>query len=200
MKSRPLSLPASWSAAALAALLALTAPAQPCSDHEDPAVGRDRLAENYPGALALLPVVASARREKLLPPANPMATLWTDKFPLQRHIRAVQKFEDVLNRAAGGGAPITFSMVMFEPMLWTRYAAADGQTKATIHTEGALPGELVLVSAEDVIGAIGDGRWSIGEAHAAGLLGLHGKPAEVKRFLALYGTAHNEQRAALANP
>jgi hypothetical protein len=186
--------------AALAALLVLTGAALSCSDHEDPAVGRDRLAANYSGALDILPVVASARRDKLLPPANPMAALWADKFPLQRHIRAVQKFEDILNRAAGGGAPVVFSMVMFEPMLWTRYAAIDGQTKAAIHTEGAAPGELVLVSAEDVIVAIGDGRWTIGEAHAAGLLGLHGNAAQAERFLALYGGASSAQRAALEPP
>jgi hypothetical protein len=184
--------------AALAALFMLTGSALPCSDHEDPAVGRDRLAANYPGALDILPLVAAARRDKLLPPANPMAALWADRFPLQRHIRSVQKFEDALNLAARGSAALTFSLVMFEPMLWTRYAAADGHAKATIHTEGAEPGELVLVSAEDVIGAIGDGRWSLGEAHAAGLLGLHGTAADVKQFLALYGGARGERAAALA--
>lgn len=186
--------------AVLAALLLLSGTALPCSDHEDPAVGRDRLAANYPGALDILPIVATARQERLLPPANPMATLWSDKFPLQRHVRAVQKFEDALNLAAQGGAAVDFSMVMIEPMLWTRYAPADGRAKATIHTEGAEPGELVLVSAEDVINAIGSGRWSIGEAHTAGLLGLHGKPADVARFLALYGEARGIRAAALTSP
>jgi hypothetical protein len=181
--------------ATLAALLLLSATALPCSDHEDPAVGRDRLAAIYPGALDILPAVAAARRERLLPPANPMATLWTEKFPLQRHIRAVEKFETALNPAAIG-APITFSLVMIEPMLWTRYAPADGRAKATIHTERAEPGELVLVSAEDVISAIGDGRWSIGEAHAAGLLGLHASPEQVAAFLALYGNNRSPAHAA----
>jgi hypothetical protein len=186
----------SWLAAALIALLALSGTALACSDHEDPAVGRDRLAANYPGALDILPIVASARRERLLPPANPMATLWSDKFPLQRHIRAVQKFEEALNLAAQEGAPIGFSMVMVEPMLWTRYVPADGRAEATVHTEGAEPGELVLVSAEDVINAIGNGRWSIGEAHAAGLLGLHGSPEQVAAFLARYGNNRSPARAA----
>jgi hypothetical protein len=195
MKRSPLA-----SLAAAAVLLSLTGSALPCSDHEDPAVGRDRLAVNYPGALDILPVVASARRDKLLPPANPMATLWTDKFPLQRHVRAVQKFEVALNSAGQGDAPIVFSMVMIEPMLWTRFAPVDGRAKAAIHTEGAAPGELVLVSAEDVINAIGDGRWSVGEAHAAGLLGLHGTPAEVTQFLARYGNARGAGRAATSVP
>jgi hypothetical protein len=185
---------------ALAALLLLSGTALPCSDHEDPAVGRDRLAANYSGALDILPIVAAARRERLLPPANPMATLWSDKFPLQRHVRAVQKFEEALNLAAQGRAPIAFSMVMIEPMLWTRYAPADDRAKATIHTEGAEPGELVLVSAEDVINAIGNGRWSIGEAHAAGLLGLHGNPTAVTQFLDLYGDARGVRAAALVTP
>jgi len=181
---------------ALAALLLLSGTALACSDHEDPAVGRDRLAANYPGALDILPAVAAARREKLLPPPNPMAALWADKFPLQRHVRAVEKFEIALNQARHAGTPIAFSMVMIEPMLWTRYAPADGTVQATIHTAGAGPGELVLVSAEDVIGAIGDGRWSIGEAHAAGLLGLHGSPQQVAAFLGLYGTNRSPPRAA----
>lgn len=185
---------------ALAALLLLGGTALPCSDHEDPAVGRDRLAANYRGALDILPIVASARRERLLPPANPMATLWSDKFPLQRHIRAVQKFEDALNAAANGLAPLAFSMVMIEPMLWTRYAPADGRAKATIHSEGAEPGELVLVSAEDVINAIGDGRWSLKEAHAAGLLGLHGSPEQVAAFIAVYGNNRSPARAASVSP
>jgi hypothetical protein len=181
---------------ALAALLLLSGPALPCSDHEDPAVGRDRLAANYPGALDILPIIASARRERLLPPANPMATLWSDKFPLQRHVRAVQKFEEALNLAAQGGAPVGFSMVMIEPMLWTRYAPADGRAKASVHTEGAEPGELVVVSAEDVINAIGNGRWSIGEAHAAGLLGLHGSAEQVAAFIAVYGNNRSPARSA----
>src|SRR5215212_8436591 len=114
--------------------LLLSGTALACSDHEDPAVGRDRLAANYPGALDILPVVASARREKLLPPPNPMAALWADKFPLQRHIRAVEKFEIALNLAGHPGAAVGFSMVMIEPMLWTRYAPADGRVKGTVHT------------------------------------------------------------------
>jgi hypothetical protein len=190
----------SWPGAALIALLALSGTALACSDHEDPAVGRDRLAANYPGALDILPAVAAARRERLLPPANPMATLWTDKFPLQRHIRAVEKFQDALNLAARGGAPIAFSMVMIEPMLWTRYAPAEGRAQAIVHTERAEPGELVLVSAEDVISAIGDGRWNIGEAHAAGWLGLHGSPEQVAAFLAFYGNNRSPRAATLVSP
>jgi hypothetical protein len=182
--------------AALAALLLLTGTALPCSDHEDPAVGRDRLAANYPGALDILPAVGAARRERVLPPANPMAALWADKFPLPRHLRAVEKFEKALNLAARGGAPIAFSMVMIEPMLWNRYAPTEGRAKAAVHTERAEPGELVLLSAEDVIGAIGDGRWSIGEAHAAGWLGLHGSPEQVAAFLARYGNNRSPARAA----
>jgi hypothetical protein len=185
---------------ALAALFMLTGAALPCSDHEDPAVGRDRLAANYPGALDILPVVAAARRERLLPPANPMAALWSDKFPLQRHIRAVQKFEDALTMAGRGGASTTFSMVMIEPMLWTRYTVTDGRADATFHSDTAQADELVLVSAEDVIGAIGDGRWSIGEAHAAGFIGLHGKADDVRQFLALYGGARGERAASVVSP
>ena len=184
--------------ALLGTLLMVGAAADACSDHEDPAVGRDRLAENYTGALDILPKIAAARREKLLPPANPMAALWADKFPLPRHRRAIEEFEQALNSAGQGRAALTFSMVMIEPMLWTRYTAADGRITATIHTEGAPPGELVLVSAEDVIGAIGEGRWSIAQAHAAGLLGLHGKNEDVQLFLASYGGRTN--RAMSVSP
>ena len=40
---------------------------------------------------------------------------------------------------------------MIEPMLWTRYSAAGGEVKATIHTEGPQAGELVFVSAEAAV-------------------------------------------------
>lgn len=181
--------------AAAVVLIAVVNPAQSCSDHEDPAVGRDRLAENYPGALDILPIIASARREQLLPPANPMAALWVDRFPLRRHVHAVQQFEDTLNQAAGGAAPIAFSMVMLEPMIWTRYETANGRIKAAVHTEGAHPGDLVMVAPEDVIAAISNGRWNIREAYGAGLLGLHGKPKEIQRFLARYGLAGDNVNA-----
>jgi hypothetical protein len=185
---------------ALAALLLLTGSALACSDHEDPAVARDRLAANYPGALDILPVVAAARREKLLPPANPMAALFVDKFPLPRHIREIQRLETALNAAAGHGAPLVFSLVMVEPMLWTRFAGDDSQIKAEIHTNGPHLGELVVIAAEDVIAVIGDGRLSIGAAHTAGLLGLHGNAAEGAKFLSLYGGARSTPRASLSNP
>ena len=183
-------------AGSLAGLLVATGMALSCSDHEDPAVGRDRLAETYVGALDILPVVAAARRQKQLPPANPMAGLWTDRFPLQRHIRAIERFESLLNTSAHGRQPLTFAMVRYEPMLWTRYSGSDGRSKATIHTEGAETGELVLITAEDVVAIINDGRSSINEAFASGLLRLHGSAADVKLFIELYGEARGGTTSA----
>jgi hypothetical protein len=189
-----------WPVAALAALLMLTSSALPCSDHEDPAMGRDRLAANYPGALEILPTVVAARREKLLPPANPMAALFVDKFPLQRHIRLLEHFEGAVNAAAGGAASISFSLVLIEPMLWSRYAPAGGSLRATVHTDGADPGELVVIAPEDVIVIIGDGKLTLAQAQARGLVGIHGDPAQVAQFLSLYGNAGGDRRAALENP
>ncbi len=161
---------------ACSTLLVLAGAARACPDHEDPAVGRDRLAAHYPGALDVLPAIAAARREKLLPAANPLAAMFADRFPLQRHLRLIEHFEQRVNGAPDG----VFSLVLIEPMLWTRFAPGTGPE---IHSPGPHPGELVVVSGEDVIGAIGEGRLSIAQAHGRGLLGLHGEPAQVAWFL-----------------
>ncbi len=87
---------------------------------------------------------------------------------------------------SGETRPPAFSLLLIEPMLWTRFVAEDGDLRAQVHTSGPQAGDLVLISGEDVIREVTRNRLTIGEAHRRGLVRLYGTEEQVALFLTLY--------------
>ena len=89
----------------------------------------------------------------------------------------------------------TFSLLLIEPMLWTRFVSDGGDVRAQVHVSGPQAGDLVAISGEEVIREIAKNRLSIGEAYRRGLIRLYGTEEQVRSFLIRYdqvGSVHSD--------
>jgi hypothetical protein len=84
-----------------------------------------------------------------------------------------------------GEAP-SFSVVLLQPVLWSRFEAGAGGLRLRVHEPGPGDGDAVLVTDAAVLAALADGRIDMPQARELGLLRLYGAPAkvhEVERLL-----------------
>ena len=81
---------------------------------------------------------------------------------------------------------MTFSLLLIESMLWTRFASDGSGLQSQVHISQPQAGDLVLISGEDVIREITNSRLFVGEAYRLGLVRLYGTEEQVRQFLALY--------------
>src|SRR5262245_8710960 len=96
----------------------------------------ERVALNivYPEAMHVLGAVSGAQIEKRLPIAAA-----PDLFGYQRTVKALER---LAKRLVPGGPQLSFSLVLIEPMLWTRFDVGDS-VEMQVHVSAPEPGELV---------------------------------------------------------
>jgi hypothetical protein len=134
----------------------------------------------YPNAMHVLGAISTAQIEKRLPMPVFQAAVTPDLFAYQRTVKVLERWARQLTR---GGPPLSFSLVLIEPMLWTHFDLGDSVTMQA-DVSAPEPGELVVVSGDGVIAEIANGHLSITEARRLGLLRLYGSDAQIARFLA----------------
>lgn len=166
-----------------------------CGFHDDVTLMRGMLNWVYPDALHVVGAMATAVAEERLPrsSAEPVAD------PFGMRYRALASMLDRLRDELGAAAePLSspFSLLLVEPMLWTRFHSDDGELRAQVHATGPRPGDLVIVSGSRVVQALVDGRLAMAEAHRLGLVRLYGADGQQARFLAAFGHVGSERREA----
>ena len=191
---------------ALAAVLLALPPAptsHACGYHDDVSIARGALNWTYPDALHVIGAISVATVSKRLsPPEGPASDPFGARY--RATVRALERFAGLLG-ASTHEAPLSFSLVLIEPMLWTQFEANREGLRAQPHAAGPRPDELVVVTGQDVIHAIAGGTLGIGEAHALGLIRLYGTPTQTSRFRAAVATVqdktlHIGARAARLEP
>jgi hypothetical protein len=158
-----------------------------CGYHDDVSMARGLLNWVYPGALHVLGAVSTAVAERRLPPPN-LQTADLNLFGsgYRMTVKPLERFAEVLSAAAERPVPFSYSLVLVEPMLWTRFEAHLGELRTQIHVSGPHPGDLVLISGQAVIAEIANGRLDMGEAHRLGLVRMYGSEEQRAHFLATY--------------
>ncbi|OAI40889.1 hypothetical protein AYO41_01820 [Verrucomicrobia bacterium SCGC AG-212-E04] len=149
---------------------------------DETTVRRFALDYEYPDALQVLGAVSDARVNGRLDRA-----LWINVATLSPDER-----QAVMLRIRGGlwklrarlanGAPAhppPLSIVLLQPMLWSRIAFEDESLKLTVHIDRPAPGDVVVVTEEAVLAAINSGALSAGDADASGLMRFYGGAPEV---------------------
>jgi hypothetical protein len=185
-----------WVAGLTVLLLALSPTGgRSCGYHDDVSIARGVLNWTYPDALHVIGAISAAVAQKQL-------TYHGDErvapgfFGLQYHatVKALGQFADSL-RAAPRGSLSSVSLVLIEPMLWTRFEMAADELHTRFHVQGPEPGDLVLVSGQDVIRALASRQMTIAEAYNLGLIRLYGTEKQSAAFLGTFKEVRGEDRS-----
>jgi hypothetical protein len=177
--------------AAAALLLCCSAVGMPsrapaCGYHDDVSLARGVLNWTYPDALHVVGAISIAVAEKRLP-AGATARGGPSLFGYHATVGVIERYRRQLHERAGETPVPAFSLLLIEPMLWTRFVPDQGDLLTRVHVSAPEAGELVIISGEEVIRAISDGALTLGEAYRAGLLRLYGTAQQVRAFLTIYG-------------
>ncbi|CAN7628454.1 hypothetical protein [Mesorhizobium caraganae] len=108
---------------------------------------------------------------------------------------ALEQFGAMLRAASPGPAQPSVSLVVVEPMLWTRFDQGPDGMRTTVHISGAQPGDLVLVSGEAVVTEIAARRLTFGQAVERGVVRLYGTAPQIAQFLRNYSDVGASDRA-----
>ena len=138
------------------------------------------VASIHPGALDLAAALQAnagsiEAHSASAPPASMLA--------YHHMVKQIERFRDLLEGT--GKRPVaTFSLVLVDAALWSRFAPEPTGLALTLHTAGPDRGEPVVLTSGAVIRSILDGRLSIDEALTRGIVRVE---AEIDQKLALFG-------------
>jgi hypothetical protein len=156
-----------------------------CGYHDNVSLARGLLNWVYPDALHVVGAISAAVAERRLPAATPVSGA-LGSLGYHGAVRALGQHAQQLQMSSGGTPPAAFSLLLIEPMLWTRFVPERADLHAQVHVAGPQEGDLVLISGEAVIREITRNRLTIGDAHRQGLIRLYGTEQQVALFLTLY--------------
>jgi hypothetical protein len=141
----------------------------------------------YPDSLYVVGAISREVAAGRLPLANFDQTgpdLFGHRFKLTA--TALEQFGDMLRAASPGPSQASVSLVVVEPMLWTRFDQGPDGLRTTVHVSGAQPGDLVIVAGEAVIAEIAARRLTFAQAVERGVVRLYGTAPQIAQFLLSY--------------
>jgi len=149
---------------------------------DDVVLLRSALNVAYPQALNVLGAVSSARRSGRIDrwrgldePTSP-----NERRDERARIEAsLGQLRARLAAATPAGAP-ALSIVLVEPMLWSRLVPKGARLGLAVHVGGPARGDVVAVTDEPVIASLNEGRLTAGDALALDLVRLYGRPVQVE--------------------
>lgn len=173
-----------------------------CGYHDPQLVSRGFLNWIYPESLHVLGAISMEIGARRLPPPKGDPTA-PDLFRKNYRGTAtvLMQFGKMLGESGGSQPPA--SLVLLEPMLWTRFEHGPQGIDTQVHVAGPLPRDLVLVSGEVVVSEIVAGRLTLGAAYSRGLLRFYGPDREIARFLAVHehvGATSKREASAPPDP
>src|SRR5262245_15562999 len=142
-----------------------------CGYHDDVSLARGALNWVYPDALHVVGAISTAVAARRLPAGIPVRG-GLGLLGYHGTVRALDQHAQQLRMSLGKMPPPTFSLVLIEPMLWTRFVSEGDDVQMQVHVSGPQVGDLVVISGEEVIRAVANSRLTVGEAYRAGLIRL----------------------------
>lgn len=155
----------------------------------------------YPDSLYVVGAISREVAAGRLPVANFDQTgpdLFGHRFKLTA--AALEQFGDMLRVASPGPSQLSVSLVIVEPMLWTRFDQGPDGLRTTVHVSGAQPGDLVIVAGEAVIAEIAARRLTFGQAVERGVVRLYGSAPQIAQFLLCYSHVGANDSAVETSP
>ncbi len=150
--------------------------------YEDPSAAdfqQGVLSAFYPKSLYVLGALTQAQLGGIIPSeAAPRANYLAGYL---RTDHALHLFGDALWDQQSEAGALAFTLVLIEPMLWTRFRF-DGERATTfVHVNGPQPGDVVVWTAEAALRQIVDHRLTFARAEELGLVRYYGDEAKVAR-------------------
>lgn len=175
---------------AVAGVLLTAAPASgafACGCEDPQSVSRGFLNWIYPDSLHVIGAISGEVAARRLPPAN-FDRARNDLFGRRYNATkmALEQFGEMLREAAPSRSHPSVSLVLVEPVLWTRFERGADGLHARVHVSGAGTGDLVLVSGEAVISEIVKARLTVGQATKSGLMRVYGLEGQKAQFIGTY--------------
>ena len=122
----------------------------------------------YPGSIDVAIALREAADTGVIDPAS-IQPKKADLFAYHRAVQRLQKLRDLMADNDVAKIP-TFSLLLVESALWSRYARDDEKISVAVHTNGPRSGEAVVLTGEAVIAAIENGKMSWKQAIARNLI------------------------------
>jgi len=181
-----------WSPVALIVMssaLTILSPAKgtTCGYHDDVSLARGVLNWVYPDALHVVGAISTAVAERRFSAGRSARGGPALLVGYHGIVQALDKYARQLGMSSGETPRPVFSLLLIEPMLWTRFLSDGSKVRTKVHVTGPEAEDLVVISGEEVIRAIADNTLTVSEAYRLGLIRLYGTKEQVASFLTLHG-------------
>ncbi len=150
--------------------------------YEDPSsvdFQRGVLSWVYPQAGYVLGALTQAQLDRTIPPEPAPPANYM--FSYLKTARSLQSFGDALQDQETEDDDFAFTLVLIEPMLWTRFLFDGGRAKTFVHVDGPQPGDVFVVTIETALRQIVERRMTAARAEELGLIRFYGDEAKVTR-------------------
>ena len=121
-----------------------------------------------------------------------------------RAVGRINAFQRLLSVVSGGGrqSSSSISLLFINSKLWARFSPGPQGYELQVHTSGASPQDIVIVTSETILAAVLDGAMSAQKAFDLGLIAIDGNrdEAEAMRHIVVVATDRARVGAVAASP
>ncbi len=133
----------------------------------------------YPKSLYVLGALTRAQLDGIIPSDPAPRANYLAGYLKTDH--ALHRFGDALRDQQSEDGALAFTLVLIEPMLWTRFQFDGGRATTFVHVDGPQPGDVVVWTAEAALRQIVDHRLTFARAEELGLVRFYGDDAKIAR-------------------
>jgi hypothetical protein len=156
-------------------------PASACGFHKPQDLFYGAMALSYPQSLSVFEAVTTASHDGLIPSREIPHT--RDFFAYHRTARQLHEFPQLLTPMVDEGKGPSFSLVLIDTMLWTRFEQTDSGYAVKVHVEQPSYDAPVVVTHGEVLAALVDGKLELKRALLRGLVRTYGPEGREGEFL-----------------
>ena len=133
----------------------------------------------YPKSLYVLGALTQAQLDGIIPSEPAPRANYLAGYLKTDH--SLHLFGDALRDQRSEDGALAFTLVLIEPMLWTRFLFDGGRATTFVHVDGPRPGDVVVWTAEAALREIVDHRMTFARAEELGLVRFYGDEAKIGR-------------------
>ena len=152
-----------------------------CS-YEDPSAAdfqQGVISSFYPKSLYVLGALTQAQLAGIIPSEPAPRANYLAGYLKTDH--SLHLFGGALRDQRSEDGELAFTLVLIEPMLWTRFQFDGGRATTFVHVGGPEPGDIVVWTAEAALRQIVDHRLTFARAEELGLVRFYGDEAKIGR-------------------